>query len=217
MIFAMGPALRLLVNGEPPAFLRGTPRGPYTLLKLLLAHENRMHFADACIALWPSRSLGEARGPMDTLILRLRRVLGRNDALTVHGSFIELNPRVVWVDAAAVRDVLHALLPNLTHPNAVALCEVSMRWVLDHYAPFLSGCRTLPWVREAQDRERGNFVQKILAVGKFLDDAGRSDLTEVLYQRAFYREPAAIELERALSQFPSAIQDVAIPQERKRR
>src|SRR5262245_49168810 len=97
-VYAMGE-FRLELCGKPHSFKRGMPRMPLLFLKLMVAHRNLIQFADACRALWPNRDLARSRGPMDTLILRLRRLLGNKEAVTVRNQMIALNPRVVWVDA----------------------------------------------------------------------------------------------------------------------
>jgi hypothetical protein len=104
-IAALG-GLAVEIGGVPLETSARAHRRALKLLRLLVAAGPRGARAEAlCDALWPSSDGDAARGALDTLAWRLRKLLGEAHAVAQReGSFL-LNPAAAFVDAWALEQL----------------------------------------------------------------------------------------------------------------
>jgi DNA-binding SARP family transcriptional activator len=175
-IHALG-TLQVDVDEKPIAFGARVPRKPLELLKLLIARGPAPIDATVALdALWPQAEGPDARGAYDMAILRLRKLLGHEDALRLDGGRIGLDPACVWVDAFAFQ---HGAIEHYPGPlfgdEAVASWWASARERL--HQRFLR--RT---AERAGTLERdGDFEQ---ALGLYEAGLAQDSLAENLYRGA---------------------------------
>ncbi|HSN31160.1 MAG TPA: hypothetical protein VLU41_00620, partial [Ideonella sp.] len=94
--------LRIEVDGAEVALGARAPRKPLDLLKAVVAHGPAP--VDAALvldALWSDAEGGAARAAFDMAVLRLRKLLGREDAVRLDAGRIGFDTGLVWVDAWA--------------------------------------------------------------------------------------------------------------------
>ena len=100
-IEAMG-GLQVAIDGQPVSFGARPQKKPIDLLKLLVA-QGPAPVASATVidALWPEADGANAKGSFDMALLRLRKLLGRDDAVRLEAGRVGLDREHVWVDAWA--------------------------------------------------------------------------------------------------------------------
>ena len=100
-VLALG-GLRVLADGVALHFGARPQRKPLDLLKLLVARGPAPVDSTAFIdALWPDADGARAKASFDMALLRLRKLLGRDDAVRLEAGQLGLNRTLVWVDAWA--------------------------------------------------------------------------------------------------------------------
>lgn len=88
------------VHDEPVEFSRKVPRKTLQLLKAIVAQGGREVSEETlCDALWPDEEGDAARHVLSITVLRLRKLLGSNDAVIQQGGKVSLNPELCWVDS----------------------------------------------------------------------------------------------------------------------
>ncbi len=90
------------VDGQPLDFGARPQKKPLDLLRLLVARgPAALDTASVIDALWPDADGDRAKASLDMAVLRLRKLLGHEEALRVDGGQLSLDRRWVWVDAWA--------------------------------------------------------------------------------------------------------------------
>ncbi|MBS0446461.1 MAG: hypothetical protein JSR59_10990 [Proteobacteria bacterium] len=98
-IEAMG-GLRVFVDGAEVRFGARPQKRPIELLKLLVAHGPQPVGVDVAIdALWPEAAGDNAKGSFDMTLLRLRKLLGHDEVVSLDAGRVGLDREHVWVDA----------------------------------------------------------------------------------------------------------------------
>ena len=171
-IHALG-GLRIVVEGQPLVFGARAQRKPLDLVKAIVAHGPAP--VDAALvldALWPDAEGGAARASLDMTLMRLRKLLGRDDALTLDAGRIGFDPESVWIDA-----------------YAFASGES------EHYAGPLFGHEAVaPWWASARERLHQRFLRRTAERGRELEAERRFPDALALYEAALGEDPLAEEL-----------------------
>jgi hypothetical protein len=97
----------VLRNGEPLRSGRKAQKKPLEMLRFLVAHgEEGMRQDLLAEALWPDSEGDTARFALGTTLCRLRKLLGKGEAIVQRDGRISLNSQVVLVDAWALERLL---------------------------------------------------------------------------------------------------------------
>ena len=173
-IRALG-GLRIDANDAPIQFGRNAPRKPLELLKLLVARGPRaIDMATVFDALWPDAEGAEARGAFDMAVLRLRKLLGRDDALRLDGGRIGFDLACVWVDAFAFE-----------------------QGAIDDYpGPLFGDDVVVAWWASARERLHQRFLRRAQERGTALEQSGDFEHALMLYEAALGQDPLAEDLYR---------------------
>ena len=92
----------ITTDAGPLTFGRKAPLIPLRLLKLLISlGGNNIALTRLADDLWPDAEGDAAYRSMLTTLTRLRKLLGREDALIVQGGVLSLNTHLCWVDSLA--------------------------------------------------------------------------------------------------------------------
>ena len=170
----------LLINDNPVEFSRKVPKKTLALLKALVAYGGReVSEQSLCDALWGDEEADAARQALGITILRLRKLLGSNDAVPQQGGKITLDRGLVWVDAWRFEE----RIANVDGPETVAKA-------LDLYGgTFLPDDEGEPWSVPARERLRGKFIHLLATHGRSLEGSGDTDGAIRLYSRGVDADP----------------------------
>jgi DNA-binding SARP family transcriptional activator len=171
-VYALG-TLRVEVDNEPVRFGPRAQRKPLDLLKVIIAHGPApLDAAVVLDALWPDAEGGAARAAFDMTVMRLRKLLGRDDALRLDAGRVSLDPGCVWVDAFAFAE-----------------------GAIEEYAGALFGAdAVLPWWAGARERLHQRFLRRARDRGGAMERAGDLEQALTLYEAGLSQDPLAEDL-----------------------
>jgi DNA-binding SARP family transcriptional activator len=187
-IFCLG-RFSLVCDGKPVTFTGKAQRRPLELLRVLIALGGR-DVAQARVAaiLGPEADGDAAAAAFDTTLNRLRKLLGRADAVTLSADKLAVNPRVCWVDAWAFERRLKAAANDIDKAESA----------LDLYrGPFL-GADEEDWSISFREKLQAHFLRGVRGVGARLEAATRWEHAAALYERGLAADDLAEELYQQL-------------------
>jgi DNA-binding SARP family transcriptional activator len=179
----------LVVDGHALAFARKAQKKPIALLKAIVAHGGRgVEHTTLVDDIWPELDGDAARNALDLGLHRLRRLLGRDDTVTVGAGKIALDERLVWVDAWA----FERLCGDITRggggfPKTAALAAAERALRL-YPGPFLQGEQE-PWAIATRDRMRSKLLRALEELGRALERSSAWDQVITVYRCALEVEP----------------------------
>ena len=188
-------------ENEPIQFAGKAQHKPLELLKLTIALNGRGVDSQTLVELlWPDADGDDARSAFGVTLFRLRKLLGRDDALTLQDGKLSLNPAVCWVDAWAFERLLlrveAALRANpLKDPAGIDTLADGM---LQLYRGHFLGSESESWALAPRERLRSKFLRHCAAIGKRLELAGHWEKAARLYERVLELDPLAEEFYRHL-------------------
>lgn len=157
------------IGGEPLAFARKTPRKPLSLLKAIVALgrpavcEHRL-----TDALWPDAEADAAHQAFSMALHRLRKLLGRHDAVVLRDGRVCLDRHLCWVDACA----LERLAAEADHHPERDPAQ-TLRQALALYRGDFLADDDEPWVFAPRERLRDRFERLVSHQAGRLEAAGR--------------------------------------------
>ncbi|MBI1397291.1 MAG: hypothetical protein GC151_15070 [Betaproteobacteria bacterium] len=166
-------------DGEPVKFAGKQPRRPLALLKAIIAFGgSRVALVGIARSLWGSDDRNALRA-LEVALLRLRRLLGRHDALVVQDGQISVNDAVCWVDALAFdRALADVVVPGMSRSDDTA------RRVLDLYrGDFLPVDPDASWAVAARERWHNAFSALVHDIAAGHEAAGAWEAAIALYER----------------------------------
>lgn len=176
----------LSLHGTAAASGGKAQRRPMLLLKALLAAHPAGRPQQALAAqLWPDAD--DAKAALNVTVHRLRKLLGRDDAVVVASGTIMLDGRVLWSDVGALEDVCKGIETLDKVPtDEFRRCAVDL---LDLYrGPFCDGDEE-SWLLPVRERWRNRFLGAVELLGQRLEDLGEWGAARQLYVRALDAEP----------------------------
>lgn len=175
-------------------------RKPLDLLKCLIALGGRQVSPSSIIRfLWPDSNGDAAQTTFDSAVLRLRRLLGRPDALLLSDGRLTLNPKIVWVDVWAFERLLSKLeATNLPLNDSTVVEEISGNAFRLYQGHFLGQEEEMPWMLAMRERLRSKLLRQLVAVGRYWEASEQWDKASGLYQRGLELDHLAEELYQRL-------------------
>lgn len=182
----------LRVDGVSLRFEGKAQRKPLELLKIVIAEGERSIAVDRLISLlWDNPDAG-GRKAFDITVHRLRKLLGSEEALEITDRHLQLNTRMVWVDALALDNMLQGLVPTSDNPPAIGLLEAAAVRVLNLYrGGFLAGDAEAPWQIAARNRFAGRFQRFVQRLGEHWESTAQWSRAAELYQQVIELDPLA--------------------------
>jgi LuxR family transcriptional regulator, maltose regulon positive regulatory protein len=186
----------ITIDESPIVFQGRAQRRPMDLLKAVIAHGGRDIALGTIIeAVWPEAEGDAGRKSFDVALLRLRRLLGRDDSLLLGEGKVSLNDKVCWVDVWSLERLLGGISDDDTPGTALG----NARRLLARYrGPFLNLEEPQPWMIYPRERVTGRAVRAVLALGRKLEGARLWTDAATLYHGMLDVSPMHEELVRRL-------------------
>jgi DNA-binding SARP family transcriptional activator len=178
----------IVLDGTPLRFVSKTPRKVLAVLKgLLCAGKRGVSQGTLQDALWPESESLLARRALNTSVYRLRRLLGRKEAIALNDGWVALDPTLVWVDAWAFEQGI-----------AEPVDPAGLQSVLQLYGGMLLNDADHPLAYEARERLRRKYVQAVLHLGQAYERGGELSSAIALYENALDTDCTPEDVHRAL-------------------
>jgi DNA-binding SARP family transcriptional activator len=166
-------AFTILRNGETLEFSHKAPRKPLALLKAIIAEGERgLTTGAAHERLWLDQDGDAAAEALGAALHRLRRLLGRPEAVRLSDGRLMLDPALVWVDAFAFE--------RLSQGSSA---DSGRRALSLYRGGFLPDDDAAPWTVPARDRLRARFVRLVGEIGRDHEASGRLEEAIACYRR----------------------------------
>jgi ATP/maltotriose-dependent transcriptional regulator MalT/DNA-binding SARP family transcriptional activator len=139
-------------------------------------------------ALWPEVDGDKASQSLRFTLHQLRRVAGLGDAVLATDGQLSLDPRRVWVDAWALRDVAdrasHVAASASLERKGPELDRLAQRALGLYGGDFLPDDRKHPWTAATRERLKGRLLRVAGLLGAHLEAAERWDSAAEYYRKA---------------------------------
>jgi LuxR family maltose regulon positive regulatory protein len=197
-ISAMGPFM-LSVEGTPMRSTGKAQRKSLELLQSLIALGGHDVSTNVVIGnLWPSPE-GDAGRAFESTLYRLRKLLGRDDAILLVDGKLTLNVKIAWVDAWALERRLDELEAAIAAADGHEIHGEIADSIFGLYrGHFLESEGEAAWMLGMRQRLRGKLLRNLVAVGKHLEDQGEADRAARVYERGLELDNLSEELYRRL-------------------
>ncbi|MHB8816942.1 MAG: AfsR/SARP family transcriptional regulator, partial [Steroidobacteraceae bacterium] len=181
-----GFALKL--DGVPVRSARKAQKKPRELLKALAAQGvHEVGTANIAEMLWPEAEGDAALEALEVTLRRLRKLLGRDEAVRLHEGRLALNEGLCWVDTRAFERA-HQRADALVRdgrPDAADadLESVAQRLLSLYTGHFLLGDDERPWLVACRQRLASRIFRDLSAIGQAWEDRGAPQRAELIYRR----------------------------------
>ncbi len=185
-IYTLG-RFQLVRDGAVLRFAHKAPKKPISMLKAIIAFGGsnvpERKIADT---LWPDLD-GDAAHEVFTVNLhRLRKLLGRADAVALDDSAVSLDRGVCWCDALSFGSYMasdEALDPGTAFNETSARGSAADTALTLYRGTFLPEDEDAPWALSARERLRAKFVDYIGRLAGRIEAKGRYYEAGACYQR----------------------------------
>ena len=178
----------LLKDGKPFISAGKVQKKPIELLKILISLGGKNIAEDQIIdVLWPDSEGDAGYSSLKTTILRLRQMLGSDEAVLVCGGEITLDSRHCYVDAFNFMKLLQDAdreLQNIQPKNIEAQASLAKKVFNLYRGRFLPADTNSAWAVSLRERLQNKFLQFNLKYGKALEVQGHWHEAIDCYQRA---------------------------------
>lgn len=168
------------LRGERLSFQRKVPKKTLSLLQALVAH-GRATVPERwlCDALWGDEEADAARQALSITVLRLRKLLGVNEAVVQQGGKVWLDRALCAADAWQFEELL----------DRTDNVDATRRALSLYQGELLPDEEAESWTVAARERLRGKFIHALAGEGLALENAGRCEEALRLYQRGLDADP----------------------------
>ena len=178
----------LKLDGVPVRSARKAQKKPLELLKALAAQGgHEVGTANIAEMLWPEAEGDAALEALEVTLRRLRKLLGRDEAVRLHEGRLALNEGLCWVDTRAFERAhqrADALLRDGRPDAADADLEsVAQRLLSLYTGHFLVGDDERPWLVACRQRLASRIFRDLSAIGQAWEDRGAPHRAELIYRR----------------------------------
>ena len=188
-----------VADGGPVHFTGKVQQRPLALLKAIIALGGReVAEAQLAEALWPEADGDGAHQALAVTLHRLRRMLGREEAVVLRGGRVHLAPELCWVDVWAFERLLgqaDAARRGGRLDEARALDERALRL---YRGDFLAPDGHAAWALSVRERLRRVFLRRLAVVGREWEAAGERERAVEWYERGLQVDDLAEELYQRL-------------------
>ncbi len=185
----------ILVDGEPVRYGRKAPARLLALLKCLIAHGGSgVDVERLAQAVWPEAEGDAAMRSFTSALHRLRRLLGREDALLLRDNKLSLNESLCDVDLWRLQEAFDRIDTDrcgAVSGDVEGILGCAEALLAAYRGPFLSQEGSRPEYAVARDRLRGRFLRHLGRLAEALERIGHWNEAADLYRRGIEVEPEA--------------------------
>jgi len=158
-------------EGIPLRFAGKVPKKPMEMLKVCIARGGSgVNWTEISDILWPDAEGDAAYKSFGVTLIRLRKLIGRKEAVRLHEGRVTLDPAICRVDVMVFRDLLakaDARIGAGETEAALPLIEEAMRL---YGGDFLPG-EEQSWARNIRERLGSSFRRYALILGSYREKA----------------------------------------------
>lgn len=192
----------LTVDAAPVRSARKVPKKPLELLKAVIAQGGQSVSAVKLTeSLWPDADGDAAADAFEITVRRLRKLVGRDDAILLEGGRLSLNPGCCWLDTQAFERLVGRaqIATAAAAPMASEELEtVSERLLTLYHGHFLPEEDGNPWLLGRRQRLASQMFRSLMALGEMWEARAAPERAEVLYRRGVELDTAPESLCRRL-------------------
>jgi two-component SAPR family response regulator len=166
-VFTLG-AFSVLVDNQPLSYNHRGQNKPLSLLKAIIAFGGRqVREEQLWEALWPDAEGDAAHVAITTTLHRLRKLIGCEQAITLQGRQISLDPRHCWVDTWCLEALLsQPLATDLSPEGDIKKLPHPAEQIFYLYQGHFLATESAPWLLAARERLRTWMVQRINTIAQ---------------------------------------------------
>lgn len=208
--------LALAVDGEPVQWPRKAQHKPIDLLRALIAHGGRrIPCSKLADELWPDAEGDAGAGALKSNLHRLRKILGRDDALHLRDGQLSLNPSCVWVDTWELEPLFQqqedrAAITPPAAPARRALEAASERLFRLYTGRFLAKS-DLPCAERPRETLHRKYLRAVERLGAGFETLGMTDEAVNCYEQALDLDPTAERIRQKLLSCAGGMQKTLRP------
>ena len=201
-IYTLG-RFAILVDEEKLTFSRKAQKKPLDVLKTIIAGGGS-NVSDTYVAdlLWPDSDGDQATQAFATTLHRLRRLLGRHDAVSLLNGILSLDFHICWIDARAFETLLaraEALWKKAcTEEEFNKACAPVFSALELYKGEFFPDDEVIPDVISMREYLHVKFLKSIFRLGDCLIKTGQYDKARQAIERGLDIDTCAEELYRLL-------------------
>ena len=189
------------MDGQPLSMRGKVARKPLELLQFVIASGGSdVAASNAIFALWPDLEGDKARSAFNVAVHRLRKLLGRDEAVKLELGRLGLDTQVMWVDCLAFEALADRVVPPLTTQTAGA----AQRAQALYGGHFMHDDEEHAWLMAHRSRLASKFKRLVRALAEHATAAGDARAAHNLLERAIELDPLAEDLARLLMQHLAA-------------
>ena len=189
------------LDGQPLAVRGKVARKPLELLQFVIAAGGSdVASSNAMFALWPDLDGDKAKSAFNVALHRLRKLLGRDDAVALELGRLSLEPRVVWVDCLA----FESLADGLAAPLDTAGARAAERAHALYRGHFLQADEEHAWLMVQRSRLASKYKRLVRSLVAFATGTRGAAAARTLLERAIELDPLAEDLSLELMQLLAA-------------
>jgi DNA-binding SARP family transcriptional activator len=199
-IFSFG-GVKIYLDENPLPFSRKIQQKPMSVLKYMMA-KGGTNVPDHGLldALWPDSDGDAAQNSCKITLHRLRKMLGRNDAIAHKQGMLSFNTFVVWTDTFAFQSCCRRIEQNLELRGCIETAlQLLNELFLLYRGPFIPEEQS-PWAIAEREKLRAKFLYAIQKIADLLEHQGQ-------WQKAVHCCNQALEIDPLLeSLYPRLMQ-----------
>jgi LuxR family transcriptional regulator, maltose regulon positive regulatory protein len=187
----------VVIDGGKPVSSGKVQKKPLELLKALISLGGQeVPESKLADCLWPDAEGDLGRNSFNVTLVRLRRLLGHDQALVFQGGRLSLNRNYCWVDGFALERLMEegeqvwkrieggrGGLDDIS--RAVRLTEKVLSLYQGHFLP---GDADLPWTVSTRERLRGKFIRGVESLGTHWEKIGEPEKAMDCYLNGLERD-----------------------------
>jgi DNA-binding SARP family transcriptional activator len=188
----------LLVDDRPVEFGRKVQQRPLSLLKALIALGGR-DVSEARLAelLWPEADGDLAHHSFEVALSRLRKLLGKEEALVLKEGRLSLSNRQCWVDVWAFERFLGQAEKARKEGEGTVAIRLFEKVLSLYRGPFLQS-EEMTWAESPREKMRSGFLRAVARLGQCHEDREHWEEAASCYRKGLEADDLAEELYRRL-------------------
>ncbi len=185
----------VLARSDISVELSKRARKPLELLKaIVVCGGQEVDMRSLAEMLWPDSDGDAAQQAFDITLHRLRKQLADERALVLRRGKISIDPKVLWVDVAAFRELVdhvEALDRESKLGDGAVLQDLSEALFDLYRGRFLATDPDLAWAIPVRDRLHGRFIRAVAALGRSWETVGDYERAVSVYRQGLQVDQTA--------------------------